>query len=222
VAPRMLDRHASVAGSRRARAFSAGLGPTSLGGVVAIQHDRVTPDSRRHPLLSPARLSREAAGPRRAARRSAPAGASQPRPPARRAGDRSGVPHALVPIPALLAHRFERCCACCLPAASGQRQASTTRQATWSRTSSSDLGARGRAPSAHHALHAQLHAGGTRAGVRADGAKQAPVGVAGALTGALAQRPGQAVRWVRSFQWIDTIAGPRGVPCGCAWRTVRV
>ena len=44
--------------------------------------DPVTLDSRHHRSRSPARSSRAAAGPRRAARRSAPAAASRPRPPA--------------------------------------------------------------------------------------------------------------------------------------------
>ena len=76
--------------------------------MVAVEPDRVTPDSRRRRPPSPARSSRAAAGPRRAARRSAPAGASRPRPPARRAGDRAGARRASYRVLALLAHRFER------------------------------------------------------------------------------------------------------------------
>ncbi len=52
MAPGVLERHASVAGSSAgpARSLPAGLGPTSLGDVVAVEPDRVTPDSRRPSL----------------------------------------------------------------------------------------------------------------------------------------------------------------------------
>jgi hypothetical protein len=49
VAPGVLERHASVAGSSAgpARSLPARLAPTSLGGVVPVEPARVTPDSRR-------------------------------------------------------------------------------------------------------------------------------------------------------------------------------
>jgi hypothetical protein len=52
------ERHASVAGSSAgtARSLPAGLGPTPLGGVVVVEPNRVTPDSRGHRSRSPATL----------------------------------------------------------------------------------------------------------------------------------------------------------------------
>ena len=63
MAPGVLDRHASVAGSSAATARSllAGLGPAALGGVLALNPDLVTPDSRRYRSRSPAPSSRAAA-----------------------------------------------------------------------------------------------------------------------------------------------------------------
>jgi len=96
VAAGVLERHASVAGSSGgpSRAPATGLGRTSLAAVVVVEPDRITPDSRCRRPLSPARPSRAAAAPRRAARRSAPAAASRSGPPAGRASDRAGVRHA--------------------------------------------------------------------------------------------------------------------------------
>jgi hypothetical protein len=55
-APSVLECGASVAGpsTGTVRAPAAGLGPTSMGGVVVVEPDRVTTDSRRHRSLSPA------------------------------------------------------------------------------------------------------------------------------------------------------------------------